>query len=87
VHICASFTSGHALWLNQRKTSCLVLWRRLPEVAAAIAAWATSYGVSDSVMLLDELANGPDVRGTGALEDVSCRVIFIGVEFIFCNVV
>jgi hypothetical protein len=44
-----------------------VLWRRLPEVAAAIAAWAASYGVSDSVMLLDELANGPEVRGTGVL--------------------
>eukprot|EP00775_Hariotina_reticulata_P004899 gene4899-biopygen6655 len=56
--------SRHALWLDPRKTRCLVLWRRLPEVAAAIATWATSYGVSDSVMLLDELANGPEVRGT-----------------------
>jgi len=57
--------AGHALWLDQRKARCLVLWRRLPEVAAAIAAWAAGYGVSDSVMLLDELANGAEVRGTG----------------------
>eukprot|EP00879_Flechtneria_rotunda_P003381 GHRR01003609.1.p1 GENE.GHRR01003609.1~~GHRR01003609.1.p1 ORF type:complete len:179 (+),score=55.73 GHRR01003609.1:488-1024(+) len=58
-------TAGHALWLDPAtKTRCLILWRRLPDVAAAISAWAGSYGVSDSVMLLDELTQGPEVAGT-----------------------
>jgi predicted butyrate kinase (DUF1464 family) len=55
------------VWLDgPSKGRCLVLWRRLPDVAASIANWAASYGMSDSVMLLDELASGPEVAGTGA---------------------
>jgi hypothetical protein len=55
------------VWLDgPSKGRCLVLWRRLPDVAASIASWAASYGMSDSVMLLDELASGPEVAGTGA---------------------
>jgi len=34
-------------------------------VAADIAGWAASAGVADSVMLVDELSSGPEVRGTG----------------------
>ncbi|WIA15790.1 hypothetical protein OEZ86_004273 [Tetradesmus obliquus] len=57
--------AGSALWLDGgAKARCLVLWRRLPDVAAAIASWAASYGMADSVMLLDELAAGPEVAGT-----------------------
>lgn len=53
------------MWLDSpSKSRCLILWRRLPDVAAAIADWAATYGVSDSVMLVDELANGPEVAGT-----------------------
>lgn len=58
-------TPGSALWLDApSKSRCLILWRRLPDVAAAIADWASTYGVSDSVMLVDELANGAEVTGT-----------------------
>jgi hypothetical protein len=54
------------VWLDgASKGRCLVLWQRLPDVAASIASWAASYGMSDSVMLLDELAAGPEVAGTG----------------------
>jgi hypothetical protein len=57
------------VWLDgASKGRCLVLWRRLPDVAASIASWAASYGMSDSVMLLDELASGPEVAGTGATQ-------------------
>ncbi|WIA15791.1 hypothetical protein OEZ85_002403 [Tetradesmus obliquus] len=57
--------ASSALWLDGgAKARCLVLWRRLPDVAAAIASWAASYGMADSVMLLDELAAGPEVAGT-----------------------
>lgn len=50
----------------------LILWRRLPEVAASISSWAAASGVADSVLLLDELADGPDVRGTGVRVCVCC---------------
>eukprot|EP00882_Tetradesmus_deserticola_P025882 GHRQ01028464.1.p2 GENE.GHRQ01028464.1~~GHRQ01028464.1.p2 ORF type:complete len:180 (+),score=86.72 GHRQ01028464.1:834-1373(+) len=57
--------AGSAVWLDgASKGRCLVLWRRLPDVAASIASWAASYGMSDSVLLLDELASGPEVAGT-----------------------
>lgn len=46
----------------------MVLWRRLPEVAADIATWAAGAGVADSVMLVDDLSSGPEVRGTGERE-------------------
>eukprot|EP00878_Enallax_costatus_P021838 GHUV01023146.1.p1 GENE.GHUV01023146.1~~GHUV01023146.1.p1 ORF type:complete len:165 (+),score=22.74 GHUV01023146.1:225-719(+) len=57
--------SGSALWLDPpHKTRCLILWKRLPDVAAAISDWASTYGVSDSVMLVDDLASGAEVAGT-----------------------
>lgn len=56
---------GSALWLDlAHKSRCLILWKRLPDVAAAIADWASTYGVSDSVMLVDDLASGAEVVGT-----------------------
>jgi hypothetical protein len=58
--------TGSALWLDQQKQSCLILWRRIEEWAQAIAGWASTYGVSDAVMLVEELSSGDDVRGTGA---------------------
>lgn len=35
--------------------------------ARILEDWARTYGVADSVMLLDELSSGDDVRGTGIL--------------------
>lgn len=60
-----SSSSSSAAAAAAGKTRCLVLWRRLPEVAADIATWAAGAGVADSVMLVDELSSGPEVRGTG----------------------
>ena len=39
---------------------------QVEEWAQCIQAWAQTYGVSDSVMLLEDLSSGDDVRGTGA---------------------
>jgi hypothetical protein len=61
----SSHSSSSNLAGGAGKTRCLILWRRLPEVAADIANWAANAGVSDSVMLVDELSSGPEVRGTG----------------------
>lgn len=60
----SSHSSSSNLAGGAGKTRCLILWRRLPEVAADIANWAANAGVSDSVMLVDELSSGPEVRGT-----------------------
>lgn len=61
----SSHSSSSNLSSHGTKTRCLILWRRLAEVAADIAAWAANAGVADSVMLVDELSTGPEVRGTG----------------------
>lgn len=39
---------------------------QVEEWAQLILGWASTYGVSDSVMLLEDLSSGDDVRGTGA---------------------
>ena len=39
---------------------------QIPEWAAAIYDFVKTYGLSDSVMVVDELSSGDDVRGTGA---------------------
>jgi hypothetical protein len=61
----SSHSSSSNLSSHGTKTRCLILWRRLAEVAADIAAWAANAGVADSVMLVDELSTGAEVRGTG----------------------
>ncbi|GBF97436.1 hypothetical protein Rsub_09602 [Raphidocelis subcapitata] len=57
-------SKGSALWLDPQKQSCLVLWRKIEEWAQVVAGWASTYGVSDAVMLVEELSSGDDVRGT-----------------------
>lgn len=80
-HTPLALAVGSALWLDApNKGRCLILWRRLPDVAAAIADWASMFGVSDSVMLLDELASGPEVAGTeleGMHREVLVRALSI----------
>lgn len=44
----------------------MVLWRTYDEWAAALRAWAESHGLSDEVVLLDDLHSGEEVQGTGA---------------------
>jgi hypothetical protein len=46
--------------------SCLALLLQVDEWATAIADFVRTYGLSESVMTLDELSTGDDVRGTGA---------------------
>lgn len=57
-------SQGKAEWLDKGKRQCLVLWKKVDEWAAAIYSFAKTYGLSDSVMTLDELSGGDDVRGT-----------------------
>lgn len=38
---------------------------QINEWAQVILAWSRTYGVQDSVMLLEDLSSGDDVRGTG----------------------
>eukprot|EP00877_Chromochloris_zofingiensis_P006531 jgi/Chrzof1/2130/Cz11g03200.t1 len=57
-------TQGNAKWLDPQKKQCLILWKKIDEWAQVIADWAHSYGVHDTVMLLDELSSGDDVTGT-----------------------
>jgi hypothetical protein len=57
--------AGNGLWLDPQKQACLVLWRRVEEWAEVILSWASTYGVSDAVMLLEDLSSGDDVRNTG----------------------
>lgn len=42
---------------------------QIDEWAQVIADWAHSYGVHDTVMLLDELSSGDDVTGTGGHQE------------------
>eukprot|EP00798_Chlamydomonas_sp_ICE-L_P009810 gene9810-7698_t len=55
---------GSAEWLDKTKRRCLILWRKIPEWAAAIQGFVQTYGLGDTVMTLDELSSGDDVRGT-----------------------
>lgn len=57
-------TRGNARWLDPQKQQCIVLWRKVDEWAQVILGWAQAYGVADSVMLLEDLSSGDDVRGT-----------------------
>lgn len=56
--------SGHGLWLDRGQQSCLILWKKLEAWAATIHEWARSSGMQDSVMTVDELSSGDEVRGT-----------------------
>lgn len=57
--------SGSALWLDARsKRECLILWQKVEDWARSIYGFAKQYGLSDSVMTVDELSHSDDVRGT-----------------------
>jgi len=60
-----ALSAGHGLWLDRGQQSCLILWKKLEAWAATIHEWARSSGMQDSVMTVDELSSGDEVRGTG----------------------
>ncbi|GFR48325.1 hypothetical protein Agub_g10208 [Astrephomene gubernaculifera] len=69
---------GRAEWLDKGKTQCLILWKRVDEWAAVLMDFVRTYGLSGSVMTLDELTGGDDVRGTelfGAHREVVVRAL------------
>ncbi|GFH16985.1 uncharacterized protein HaLaN_13515 [Haematococcus lacustris] len=51
-------------WLDKSKRACFVLWKKVPEWANTIHSFVKTFGLSDTVMTLDELSSGDDVRGT-----------------------
>ena len=56
---------GSGEWLDGKtKRTFLVLWRPLPEWADILYSWAVSNGLKDSVVTVDEMQRGEDVRGT-----------------------
>ena len=57
--------SGNGLWLNKSQSQCLILWRKLPEWAAALHEWALSSGMQDAVTSIEEIMDGEDSHGTG----------------------
>ena len=65
--IFCSACAGSAQWLDKGQQRCLVLWKTLAEWAGALHGFARDFGLQDSVMTLDELSSGDEVRGTGAL--------------------
>lgn len=67
-------TAGNIEWLDKTKRQALVLWRKVPEWAALIHSFVKTYGLGDSVMVVDELSSGDDVKGS-ELEGVSREVL------------
>ncbi len=63
---------GSAQWLDKGQQRCLVLWRALAEWADTLHGFARDFGLQDSVMTLDELSSGDEVRGTGVLSCLLC---------------
>ena len=61
---------GNALWLSKGQSQCLILWRKLPEWAAALHQWALSVGMQDAVTSVEEIIDGEDSHGTGMLLDL-----------------
>lgn len=56
--------AGQALWFDRGQRQALVLWRTIPEWAAAIAAWARGTGMEGAVLSLADLTSGVEVRGS-----------------------
>lgn len=54
--------SGNALWFDKSQRAALVLWRTVPEWAAAIHGWARAQGFEDSVVTVEEMQVGWGVR-------------------------
>lgn len=58
--------AGNAQWLDKDRGQCLVLWKKIGEWADALYGVARDLGLQDSVMTIDELSSGVEVKGTGA---------------------
>lgn len=56
---------GNGLWLSKAQSQCLILWKKMPEWAAALHQWALSIGMQDAVTSVEEIVDGEDSRGTG----------------------
>ncbi|KAF5833980.1 ESCRT-II complex subunit-domain-containing protein [Dunaliella salina] len=57
-------SQGNAEWLDKHKRQCLVLWRKVSDWADTIYNFVRTYGLTDSVMVVDDLSSGDDVAGT-----------------------
>lgn len=55
---------GNGLWLSKSQNQCLILWKKLPEWAAALHEWAISNGMQDAVTSVEEIIAGEDTHGT-----------------------
>ncbi|GAB4817881.1 hypothetical protein N2152v2_004927 [Parachlorella kessleri] len=70
----ACVQSGNGLWLDKGQRQCLILWKTVPEWSQTIYQWARGLGLVESVVTLDELANGDESRGT-ELEGIHREVL------------
>ena len=57
--------AGNGMWLSKSQSQCLILWKKLPEWAAALHEWALSIGMQDAVTSIEEIMDGEDSVGTG----------------------
>lgn len=55
---------GNGLWLSKAQSQCLILWKKMPEWAAALHEWAMSIGLQDSVTSIEEIIEGEDSHGS-----------------------
>jgi len=56
---------GNGMWLSKSQSQCLILWKKLPEWAAALHEWALRLGMQDAVTSIEEIMDGEDSVGTG----------------------
>lgn len=56
--------NGNGMWLSKSQSQCLILWKKLPEWAAALHEWALSIGMQDAVTSIEEIMDGEDSVGT-----------------------
>lgn len=55
---------GNALWFDRGQRQALILWKTIPEWAAAIAVWARAAGMDGAVLTLDDMQHGTEVKGS-----------------------
>lgn len=55
---------GNGLWLSKAQSQCLILWKKMPEWAAALHQWALNSGMQDAVTSVEEIVEGEDSHGT-----------------------
>lgn len=81
--------TGRAQWLDRDKRQCLILYKTYDEWASLLRSWAEGQGLSDEVVLLDDLHSGQEVQGTGMESVFSCVfcVCFVFLYVFLCLVV